>query len=431
MASAVRRVAPQVGRAQAVGQRPVDGRFYRRRLVFHSESVAQHHRRREEHRQRVGGAGAGDVGRRAVDRLEHARVRPPPSDALGSIPIEPVSIAASSERMSPNMFSVTITSKWRGAAISRIAALSTSRCSSSMFGNSAAVQLAHDLAPQPAGLEHVGLVDARHPRARGAEGDPGDPLDLLARVDAGVRGGVRRSGSSRRSRSRRSARARPAGRCRSIISRLQRARVVQRRQRPDRAQVGEQARGPCAGRAGPARGGAWPGRSCPTSGPPTAASRTASAPRQAASVSSVSAVPWASIDAPPNTCSSYSKLGADRVQDLDRRRDDLGSDPVAGEQDDARAMAARDASRSAAVRPRGHVEPHVLEHERLPGPLEHAVDERLAQLLGQRVEVAHQAHGLDERARLGGVDGLGLEPAVDTSVNPARSSRSAVSSAVA
>ena len=53
------------------------------------------------------------------------------------MPIEPVSIAASSERMSPNMFSVTITSKWRGAEISRIAALSTSRCSSSMWGNSA------------------------------------------------------------------------------------------------------------------------------------------------------------------------------------------------------------------------------------------------------------------------------------------------------
>ena len=37
-----------------------------------------------------------------------------PSEALGSIPIEPVIIAASSERMSPNMFSVTITSKCAG-----------------------------------------------------------------------------------------------------------------------------------------------------------------------------------------------------------------------------------------------------------------------------------------------------------------------------
>src|SRR5919198_615155 len=44
-----------------------------------------------------------------------------------------------------------------------------------------------------------------------------------------------------------------------------------------------------------------------SSGPPTAASRTASAARQAASVSSVSAVPWASIEAPPNACSANSK----------------------------------------------------------------------------------------------------------------------------
>ena len=42
-------------------------------------------------------------------------------------------------------------------------------------------------------------------------------------------------------------------------------------------------------------------------GPPTAASSTASARRQASSTSSVSAVPWASIDAPPTTRSSSSK----------------------------------------------------------------------------------------------------------------------------
>jgi hypothetical protein len=35
--------------------------------------VAQHHRRGEEHRERVGDPLAGDVGRRAVDGLEHAR----------------------------------------------------------------------------------------------------------------------------------------------------------------------------------------------------------------------------------------------------------------------------------------------------------------------------------------------------------------------
>ena len=49
-----------------------------------------------------------------------------------------MSIAASSERMSPNMLSARITSKWRGAATSFIAAESTSWCSSSTFGNSSA-----------------------------------------------------------------------------------------------------------------------------------------------------------------------------------------------------------------------------------------------------------------------------------------------------
>ena len=47
------------------------------------------------------------------------------SEAEGSMPIEPVSIAASSERMSPNMLPVTTTSKLFGARTSCIAALST------------------------------------------------------------------------------------------------------------------------------------------------------------------------------------------------------------------------------------------------------------------------------------------------------------------
>jgi hypothetical protein len=54
---------------------------------------------------------------------------PSPSEALGSIPSEPVSMAASSLRMSPNMFSVRITSKSAGRETSCIAALSTSMCS--------------------------------------------------------------------------------------------------------------------------------------------------------------------------------------------------------------------------------------------------------------------------------------------------------------
>ena len=62
---------------------------------------------------------------------------PAPSDAEGSKPSEPASIDASSVRMSPNMFSVTITSKLDGLRIRCIAAESTSMCSSSTSGNSA------------------------------------------------------------------------------------------------------------------------------------------------------------------------------------------------------------------------------------------------------------------------------------------------------
>lgn len=54
---------------------------------------------------------------------------PVPRLAEGNIPIDPVSIAASSDRISPNMFSVTITSNCFGFRTSCIAQLSTSMCS--------------------------------------------------------------------------------------------------------------------------------------------------------------------------------------------------------------------------------------------------------------------------------------------------------------
>src|SRR3989304_4357404 len=47
---------------------------------------------------------------------------PPPSEALGSTPSEPQITEASSLRMSPNIFSVTSTSKLAGAVIKRGAA---------------------------------------------------------------------------------------------------------------------------------------------------------------------------------------------------------------------------------------------------------------------------------------------------------------------
>ncbi len=52
------------------------------------------------------------------------------------MPMEPVSMAASSERMSPNMLVVTMTSNCFGARTSCIAALSTYMWLSSTSGNS-------------------------------------------------------------------------------------------------------------------------------------------------------------------------------------------------------------------------------------------------------------------------------------------------------
>ena len=61
-----------------------------------------------------------------------------PSDADGSIPSDPASTAASSDRMSPNRFSVTMTSKSAGRRTSSIAHESTSWWATSTPGSSAA-----------------------------------------------------------------------------------------------------------------------------------------------------------------------------------------------------------------------------------------------------------------------------------------------------
>ena len=66
--------------------------------------------------ERVGLVLAGDIGRRAVDRLE------------------PGNIEASSERMSPNMFSVSTTSNEAGSRSKCMAAASTYMWSSSISG---------------------------------------------------------------------------------------------------------------------------------------------------------------------------------------------------------------------------------------------------------------------------------------------------------
>ena len=82
------------------------------------EGVAQHHGEAEQRGERVGEALAGDVGGGAVHRLVERPAAPrasvAPSDADGSMPSEPVSIAAQSDSMSPKRLSVTMTSNCLG-----------------------------------------------------------------------------------------------------------------------------------------------------------------------------------------------------------------------------------------------------------------------------------------------------------------------------
>mmetsp|Transcript_4277 Transcript_4277/g.11954 ORF Transcript_4277/g.11954 Transcript_4277/m.11954 type:complete len:245 (-) Transcript_4277:458-1192(-) len=61
------------------------------------------------------------------------------SDAEGSRPSDPGSMEASSVRISPNIFSVTITSKCLGSRSICIAAASTSMCSNCTSGNSSRI----------------------------------------------------------------------------------------------------------------------------------------------------------------------------------------------------------------------------------------------------------------------------------------------------
>ena len=138
-----------------------------------------------------------------------------PIDADGSMPMDPASTAPSSLRMSPNMFSVSTTSKRRGLRTSCMAQLSTSMCSSATSGNSAR-HFDHHLAPELRVLEHVRLVHARDllaAAARQVERHARDALDLRARVGHRVDRRARRAVAARcraacRSRCRRSARGR-------------------------------------------------------------------------------------------------------------------------------------------------------------------------------------------------------------------------------
>ena len=90
--------------------------------------------------------------------------------------------------MSPNMFSVTMTSNCCGVVASCIAALSTSMCSTLTSGNSGAISFDH-APPHARRLEDVRLVDRRQrtaPRLRERERPPRNARDLVGVVLARV-----------------------------------------------------------------------------------------------------------------------------------------------------------------------------------------------------------------------------------------------------
>ena len=234
------------------------------------EPVAQHHRDREEGREWVGDALAGDVGRRAVDRLVHARAALLAEARRGQHPER----AGEHRRLVAEDVAEHVLGqdhvearRLRDELHRRVVDEQVVELDVGELGRDAL----DGLAPQARRLEHVGLVHRRHAglARRRAPARSRTPPARCARsrrpCTRTCRRRRRRAGPSRRSRSRPSARARPAGLC----PRCGRGATGWRA--PATGSAGRGAgwrRGPCPceARAGPARGAARRGRSCPTSG---------------------------------------------------------------------------------------------------------------------------------------------------------------------
>ena len=178
----------------AVVDRGGHGRLDVARRRLEPERPAQEHRRGQD-RARPGWRGPGrrcparSRGSARTARTVRARSAGPPATPTGSMPRLPASTAASSDRMSPNRFSVTSTSNDAGRRTRSIAHESTSWWSTSTSGYSGA-ELVDDLAPQARRGEDVRLVDARQAAAAAAgelEGEADDAPDLALRVPAACR----------------------------------------------------------------------------------------------------------------------------------------------------------------------------------------------------------------------------------------------------
>ena len=194
----------------------VDRQLERARVVGPAERVPEQQRHRAEHRRGIRDPTARDLRRRAVHRLEEPRPLRRRARRTAARPSPPVTAAATSERMSPNVFSVTTTSIVSGAFTIVIANESTSAWSSGTSGYSPA-PISVTTSRQSREVWRTFTLStevSRPPRSRAiAKAAPGDPLDLGPRVLAGVepRAVVARR-PSRRSRGRRRARARSRGR---------------------------------------------------------------------------------------------------------------------------------------------------------------------------------------------------------------------------
>ena len=184
-----------------------------------------------------------------------------PSEADGSMPSEPVSIAAMSESMSPNRLSVTITSNCLGQRTSCMPPASASMWSSFTSAYSRSWTLGDDLVPQHARLHDVALFRRGHLVAAGAgqlEGDAGDALDLVGVVDLRVDGAL--LAVAEVDDLLRLAEIDAAGQLAHDQDveplddlALQRRSVGERRIADRRAQIGEQRQAPCAAAAAPLR----------------------------------------------------------------------------------------------------------------------------------------------------------------------------------
>ena len=210
--SSVVALPPRSGVRAPSSSTPVTAASMRARRGGLPELVEQQ-RDREDRAGGVGGAAAGDVGRRAVDRLEDARAavgergrgREPDAAADGGGEV--------GEDVAEEVLGHDHVVGGRGAR--RAASPSSRRAGARASRRDARGDLGRDAPPELGGREHVGLVDARD-AARAALGDARTRARRCGgsrrRCSCRCRRRRRRRGRDRRSRCRRSARARSGGR---------------------------------------------------------------------------------------------------------------------------------------------------------------------------------------------------------------------------